>query len=122
MIQIENLTFEYPTQFALHDVTCSIKENAITALVGPNGAGKTTLLKCLSALLRPYSGKIRVDGIDVIEEPRAVNKVLGYLPDFFGLYDELTVHQALLYFAMAHNFEESQIEGRIVEVVERMNL
>lgn len=122
MIQIENLTFEYPTQFALNDVTCSIQENAITALVGPNGAGKTTLLKCLSALLKPYSGNITIDGINVIENPREVNRVLGFLPDFFGLYDELTIHQTLHYFALAHNFEQSEIEDRIVEVVGRLNL
>ena len=122
MIRIDNLTFEYPNQFALNDVSCSFEENAITALVGPNGAGKTTLLKCLSALLKPYSGSIEVGGIDVIENPREVNKVLGFLPDFFGLYDELTIYQSLFYFALAHNFDQDQIEGRIVDVVERLNL
>lgn len=122
MIKIENLTFEYPTQYALNDVSCSIKENAITALVGPNGAGKTTLLKCLSALLKPYSGGITIDGIDVIENPREVNRVLGFLPDFFGLYDELTVHQSLFYFALAHNYDHKEITNRIEEVVERLKL
>ncbi|MBL4754250.1 MAG: ABC transporter ATP-binding protein [Flavobacteriales bacterium] len=122
MIRIDHLTFEYPNQFALNDVSCSFQKNAITALVGPNGAGKTTLLKCLSALLKPYSGHITVDGIDVIENPRDVNKVMGFLPDFFGLYDELTIYQSLYYFALAHNFEHDLIENRIVEVVERLAL
>ena len=71
------------------------------ALVGPNGAGKSTLLRCMAALDRPFSGAVRIDGIDTQDDPRRVHARVGYLPDFYGLYDELTVRQNLLYAARA---------------------
>jgi ABC-2 type transport system ATP-binding protein len=69
--------------------------------VGPNGAGKSTLLRCLAALDRPFSGAVRIDGVDTQDDPRRVHERVGYLPDFFGLYDELTVRQNLIYAAEA---------------------
>jgi len=122
MIEVRNLIFEYPTHRALNDVSFTIKKGTVTALVGPNGAGKTTLMKCLTALSSPFSGEIRINDIDILEHPREVNKIVGYMPDFFGLYDQLTVKQSLRYFALAYQLEESNIEKRILEVVTQLNL
>lgn len=102
MIEIQNLTFEYPGLRALDDISFEIQKNSVTALVGPNGAGKTTLMRCLCGLETPISGDIVVDGIDVIEQPRRSHERIGYLSDFFGLYDELTVRQCLQYAAQAN--------------------
>ena len=122
MIQVENLAYEYPGKRALSDVSFTIDRRAITALVGPNGAGKTTLLKCMAALIRPFHGTVAINGIDVFQNPRRSHRIMGFLPDFFGLYDSLTVEQALAYFAMAQKMEKGRIPDRVTEVIRLMNL
>jgi len=102
MIEIRDLVFEYPGHRALAGVSLTIARGAITALVGPNGAGKTTLLRCMAALETPYAGRVAIDGLDTREAPRAIHARLGYLPDFFGLYDALSVRRCLHYAARAH--------------------
>ncbi len=102
MIDVNGLIFEYPGQRALDDVAFTIRANSVTALVGPNGAGKTTLMRCVCGLEKPLAGTITVDGIDVIEEPRKSHERLGYLSDFFGLYDALSVRQVLIHAAGAN--------------------
>ena len=102
MIEIRDLVFEYPRHRALHGVSLTITRGAITALVGPNGAGKTTLLRCIAALETPYAGSVTIDRLDTREQPRAIHARLGYLPDFFGLYDALSVRRCLHYAARAH--------------------
>lgn len=99
MISVRNLVFDYPSRRALHGVSFDVEPGSVTALVGPNGAGKTTLLRCLAALEAPTSGSVRVAGLDTLEAPRAVHRLLGFLPDFFGLYDDLTVERSLIYAA-----------------------
>ena len=105
MIAVDGLVYEYPTARALDGVSLQIAPRAVTALVGPNGAGKTTLLRCLAALETPYAGTVLVDGLDTREKPREIHERLGYLPDFFGLYDELTVWRCLVYAARSHNID-----------------
>lgn len=73
----------------------------------PNGAGKTTLLRCLAALEQPISGSICIDGIDVLKAPRDCHRKVGFLSDFFGLYEELTVEQCLCYMSLAHGIKSS---------------
>jgi len=102
MIEIRELVFEYPGHRALAGVSLTIVKGSITALVGPNGAGKTTLLRCMAALETPYSGCATINGLDTREAPRAIHAGLGYLPDFFGLYDALSVRRCLHYAARAH--------------------
>lgn len=102
MIEVRDLVYEYPGHRALHGVNLSVAQGAITALVGPNGAGKTTLLRCMAALEAPYEGRVVIDGLDTRDAPRAIHARLGYLPDFFGLYDSLSVRRCLHYAARAH--------------------
>jgi ABC-2 type transport system ATP-binding protein len=113
MIDVFNLNFEYTGKRVLHDVNFSIRDGSVTALVGPNGAGKTTMLRCLAALETPISGKIIVDGLDVAEHPREIHRRMGYLSDFFGLYNRLTVRQCLTYLAWCQNIPEKEIPARI---------
>ena len=115
VIEVSNIVFEYPGKLALDDVSFTIKPQSITALVGPNGAGKTTLLTCLAALARPLSGSILVDGENILAEPRKYHQQIGYLADFFGLYEELTVTQCLQYVGLAHNIHEDIIKQSIEE-------
>lgn len=102
MIEVRDLVYEYPAKRALEGVSLSVQPQTITALVGPNGAGKTTLLRCLAALEPPYSGEVLIEGLDTRVSPREIHACLGYLPDFYGLYDDLTVRRCLTYAARAH--------------------
>jgi len=106
IIEVRQLIFEYPGLRALDRVSFSLPEHSITALAGPNGAGKTTLMRCLAALERPLAGSIRLGDIDVLEQPRACHQQVGYLSDFFGLYNELTVRQCLRFVAGAYGVED----------------
>ena len=122
MISVENLSFEYPGTLALDDVSIAVSEGAVAALVGPNGAGKTTLLRCLAALDRPLSGAVSIGGTDVIEEPRRCHRMVGYLSDFFGLYDNLTARQCLTYVAAAGGIGEAERPGAVVRAAERLDI
>jgi ABC-2 type transport system ATP-binding protein len=122
MINVDNLIFEYPNLRALDEVSFHIPQGSITALVGPNGAGKTTLLRCMAALEQPVSGDIRIDNIDVQEHPRECHRIIGYLSDFFGLYDRLTVRQCLHYVARAQGIAEDECAAAIDRVTKGLNI
>jgi ABC-2 type transport system ATP-binding protein len=106
----------------VHGVSFSVRPGAVLAMVGPNGAGKTTLLRCMAALDAPASGGIRIAGIDTQEDPRGVHAVLGYLPDFFGLYDELSVRRSLIYAARSRGVPAGEAEAAALAAAERVQL
>lgn len=122
LITVENLIFEYTGFRALNNINFAIPTGSITALVGPNGAGKTTLLRCLSALEQPLQGSIIIDSIDILEQPRLCHRKIGYLSDFFGLYDKLTVRQCLYFIARAQGIESQNCEKAIEIVSKRLNI
>jgi ABC-2 type transport system ATP-binding protein len=122
MISTLNLTKFYDTKAAVRSVDLFVPAGEICGLIGPNGAGKTTLLKMLAGLLRPTSGKIEVGGIEVGVSPKLLHEIVGYMPDTFGLYDELSVSQFLEYFARAHGVAAGSIRKRIESVLELTNL
>ena len=113
MIAVEHVLYDYPGVRALDDVNFTIGKGTITALVGPNGAGKTTLLRCLAALEPPHGGRIAIDDVDIFDEPRRTHRLVGYLPDFFGLYDTLSVGQCLTYAAGSQGVESGAIEQAV---------
>jgi len=122
MIEISGLTFDYPGNRALDDVSLSVTSGSVTALVGPNGAGKTTLMRCIAGLETPLTGSITVDGMDVIEQPREVHRVMGYLSDFFGLYQDLSVARCLEYAAASQGLSSDEIPAAIKLTAQRLNL
>ncbi|HUO01418.1 MAG TPA: ABC transporter ATP-binding protein [Rhizomicrobium sp.] len=122
MINIRDLVFEYPNARALDGVSFDVAPKAITALVGPNGAGKTTLLRLMAALETPYSGSITIDGLDTRGQPREVHRHLGYLPDFFGLYDGLSVRRCLTFAAKAHDLPPGEVEGAVTDAAQSVGL
>lgn len=122
MVRIEHLVFEYPGLRALDDVSFAIAPGSITALVGPNGAGKTTLLRCMAGLERPLDGQILIDGVDVGEHPREVHRRIGYLSDFFGLYEALTVRQCLYYAADSQLVDADSIDERVQRTAQELGL
>ncbi|HLY96170.1 MAG TPA: ATP-binding cassette domain-containing protein, partial [Sideroxyarcus sp.] len=122
MIEISNLTFDYPGHRALNDVTLSVPTGSVTALVGPNGAGKTTLMRCIAGLEIPLTGSITVAGMDVVEQPREVHRIMGYLSDFFGLYQDLSVARCLEYAAASQGLPEADIPAAIERTAQRLDL
>jgi ABC-2 type transport system ATP-binding protein len=122
VISVEDLVFDYPGLRALHGVTFEIEARSITALVGPKGAGKTTLLRCIASLETPVAGRISVDGVDVQDSPRQCHLHMGYLSDFFGLYNELTVEQCLRHRAAAQNVPPGEFAEHVSRAAERTGL
>lgn len=122
MIEVSQLVFEYPGHRALDGVTVQIPAGRVTALVGPNGAGKSTLMRCIAGLEQPLSGQIRVKGLSVEEQPREVHRYLGYLSDFFGLYDRLPIGRCLQYSALSMGVAPEQVEARVQQVAAQLGL
>ncbi|GAB5389986.1 MAG: ABC transporter ATP-binding protein [Alphaproteobacteria bacterium] len=122
MVRVDDLVFDYPGNRALNDINFRIMPGTITALIGPNGAGKTTLMRCITALETPMSGRVTVDNIDVHETPRLAHQRMGYLSDFFGLYDQLTVYQCLAYRAASKGLVGEEANRRILKAAERMEI
>jgi ABC-2 type transport system ATP-binding protein len=122
MIEVRDLVYEYPSKRALDGVSLSVALQTITALVGPNGAGKTTLLRCLAALEPPYAGSVTIDGLDTRHAPRQIHERLGYLPDFYGLYDELTVRRVLTYAAWSHGLAPVLAGAAVEKAAARVSL
>jgi len=122
LITVQDLSFEYPGVRALDGVSLEVKQGSVVALVGPNGAGKTTLLRCLAALDEPVSGQILFNGESTLENPRLAHEKIGYLPDFFGLYDELTVERCLTFHAASHNIARPDIADAVKRAAERLKI
>ena len=122
MIEFEHISKEYGDVIAVQGLTTQIPEGEIYGLVGPNGAGKTTSIRMACGLLTPTLGCIRIAGVDVHRAPELAQSYIGYLSDFFSLYDDLTVWEYLDYFAHAYKMPEAAIGPRIDEVIEQVAL
>jgi ABC-2 type transport system ATP-binding protein len=107
---------------ALSGMSLSAPYGQVTALVGPNGAGKTTLLLVLASLLRPDRGEVRVAGIDPGQDPTGVRSRMGWMPDTFGLYEQLTVHEYLRFFADAYRLGKAGQDARVAELLTLIHL
>ena len=116
MIEIRGLRKAYDETVALEELTLSLSPGDVFGFIGPNGAGKTTTLRILATLLEPSGGTARIDGKDVVEDRLAVRRLIGYMPDFFGLYDDLTVREVLDFFAAAYRIPAKR-RGQLVDEV-----
>lgn len=99
IIEIRNLTKRYAKLTALSGISLSVPEGSLFGLIGPDGAGKTSLFQILSTLLLPDSGRAVVDGLDVVNDFRRLRTRIGYMPERFSLYPDLTVEENLNFFA-----------------------
>src|SRR5438128_1661308 len=122
MIEVHHLRKEYDATVALENLHLEIPEGEVYGLIGPNGAGKTTLIRILATLLDPTYGSARIAGIDVFEEPLKVHPLIGYMSDFFSLYDNMLVWEYLDHFARCYGVEQRQRERLISEVLDLVNL
>jgi ABC-2 type transport system ATP-binding protein len=108
VIAVEELTKIYGTRPALDHVTFEVPQREIFGFVGPNGAGKTTTLRILAALLEPTSGRAYIGGSDVTKDRATVHNRIGYMPDFFGVYDQLTLGEYLDFYAACYRQPKSR--------------
>ncbi len=121
IIEIKNLVKRYGKLTAVNDMSLQVEAGAIFGFVGPNGAGKTTTMRILTTLMAPTSGEAHVAGHSVIKDPRSVRKAIGYMPDFFGVYDDMTVWEYLDFFGACYEIPEAQrqpINRDLLELVD----
>ena len=121
-ISVERLTKHYGTLVALDNVSLDIGSGEIFGLLGPNGAGKSTLLKTLVGILRPTSGTIRIDGIDIVVEPEKAKRMIGYLPENPSLYTGLTTLEFLQFVGKIRGVDDELLEREISESLKNFGL
>ena len=122
MIEIKNLTKKYGRFTALENLNLTIDAGVVFGFVGSNGAGKSTTFSILSTLLAPTRGEAYVNGVNVIEKPEEVRKYLGYMPDFFGVYDQLKVEEYLDFYGSSYGLSKLERDKLIPELLELVNL
>jgi ABC-type multidrug transport system ATPase subunit len=121
-ISVKGLSKKYKGEkFGLKNFDLELK-NGILGLIGPNGAGKSTLMRILATISRPTEGQVTFNGIDIIKSPDTVRKVLGYLPQDFGVYPNLTAVEFLEYIAAIKGFSGKQVTKRIDALLDELNL
>ena len=122
MIEIKNLTKNYGNLTAVDDLTLTIKDGDIFGFIGPNGAGKTTTMRILVTLLEPFGGSAFINGLNVAKDGKKVRRLVGYMPDFMGVYDDLKVFEYLEFFAAAFGIERKKRKSIVEGVLELTDL
>lgn len=121
-VRTEGLRKTFGDLVAVDDLSLTIERGEVFGLLGPNGSGKTTTIRMLTGLLQPASGSASVAGIDVIRSPGEVRRVIGYMSQRFGLYDDLTVRENIRFYASVYGLRGAAREGRIDELLEELLL
>ncbi len=122
IIEIQGLTKQYGKLTALNDLTLDVEEGAVVGFIGPNGAGKTTTMRILTTLLKPTDGQAWVAGYSVNKEPHGVRRAIGYMPDFFGVYEDMKVWEYLDFFAACYDIPPSARIGMIDDLLSLVDL
>jgi ABC-2 type transport system ATP-binding protein len=117
VIDIRNLRHAYKNHLAVADVTFTVNRQSIHGFVGPNGAGKTTTLKVLATLLNPQTGSVSVFGHDIVRDRKLVRRRIGYMPDHFSMYRQMTVFEYLDFFGAAYGLSQVQRDKIIGDVL-----
>jgi ABC-2 type transport system ATP-binding protein len=121
-IQLRGLTKHYPGTVAVSGMDLDIDQGQIFGLVGPNGAGKSTTLRMLATLLPPTRGEARICGLDVRRQPSAVRRAIGYMPDTYGVYDDMRVWEYLDFFARMYVIPPAKRKELVVNLLELVDL
>ena len=122
IIEVRGLTKRYGNLTALKDMDLTIEEGAIFGFVGPNGAGKTTTMRILTTLLRPSSGEAWVAENSILDERRSVRRIIGYMPDFFGVYGDMKVWEYLDFFAACYDIPPAKRDRLVSDLLELVEL
>jgi ABC-2 type transport system ATP-binding protein len=122
IIEIKELTKVYPRLTALDSLNLSVEEGSVVGFIGPNGAGKTTTMRILTTLLQPTRGEAWVAGHSVLKNPKGVRRAIGYMPDFFGVYDDMMVWEYLDFFAACYDIPEAARSNMIGDLLALVDL
>ncbi len=122
IVEIQGLSKQFGKRKAVDDVSMTIESGEIFGLVGPNGAGKTTTMRMLVTLLRPDKGEIHVGGYSVRKAAREVRRQIGYMPDSFGVYGDLSVQEYLDFFGACYSIPPAQRAGLINDLLELVDI
>jgi len=121
VLKVINLVKRYGRFTAVDNLSMEISEGQIYGFVGANGAGKTTTMKIIAGLLQPTSGEVIIDGINIFDSPRTVKRKIGYMPDFFGVYDDLKVDEYMDFYAGIYGIpyrDRKRITDQLLELVD----
>lgn len=121
-VSVKNLSVMYGMLHAVRGISFEIPQGEVFGFIGPNGAGKSSTIRVLSTLLHDFRGKVQVQGIDVAQNPHAVRELIGYVPDFFGVYEDLTAREYLHFFAAAYYIEPRRRSTTVSDVLELTDL
>jgi ABC-type multidrug transport system ATPase subunit len=116
-LEIKSISKEYATVKALDELNLEIESGGVFGLVGPNGAGKSTLMKILATLIKPTSGHVLLDGVDIQKKPNALRQVLGYLPQDVSVYPNLTAPEFLAYIASLKSLKSGEAKQQIDDLL-----
>ncbi|MGG1629040.1 ATP-binding cassette domain-containing protein [Rossellomorea sp. NRS-1567] len=122
MIEIQNLSKRYGSFLALDDLNLSIEKGTVFGFVGQNGAGKSTTFSILATLLAPTAGTATVNGFNISKDPKLVRRQIGYMPDFFGVYDQLKAYEYLDFYGASYKIPAEQRKKLIPQLLELVNL
>lgn len=122
MIKVENVTKSFSNFTAVKDISFHVSQGEVVGFLGPNGAGKTTTMKLITGFMSPTSGRILVDGLDNFENPLAVKKMIGYLPETPPLYSDMTVLEYLRFVAKLKGLEKNSMEAHLTDILQKMDL
>ncbi len=122
MIEIENLAKSFGKTKAVDGLSLKIEDGELYGFVGPNGAGKTTTMKIISGLLQADSGSVAINGIDAVKNVKKIRSMIGYVPDFFGVYDNLKVLEYIEFFASAYNIVGRGAERKCYRLLNELGL
>ena len=122
MIRTENLTKKYGDFYAIKGINLSLEAGDLFGFIGPNGAGKTTTMRIIATLLEPSHGEAYVCGHSIYQNPREIRRLVGFMPDFFGVYDDMQVIEYLEFFAAAYRINGPARKKRCDELLEVVDL
>jgi len=121
LVEVQNLCVKYGKTLAVKDLSFDIPEGEVFGFIGPNGAGKTSTIKVMATLLRPAFGTVKLNGIDVTADPHGIRRIIGYMPDTFGVYEDLTVTEYLHFFAAAYRIvgvKRTSVVNDVLDLIE----
>jgi len=121
-IDTKGLTKKYGDMFAIRDIELQLTQGDLFGFIGPNGAGKTTTMRILATLLNPTWGEAYVCGNSIYTKPKEIRRLVGYMPDFFGVYDDMKVIEYLEFFAAAYRIRGPARRQRCDEMLEIVDL
>ena len=121
-ISVQSLTKNYDGLVALNNVSFTVNPGEIVGLIGPNGAGKSTLMKIAVGILKPTSGTVRVSGHDIVQDPEAAKRLIGYVPENPSLYTALTASEFLRFVGKIRGVDDAALEERVSESLRTFSL